>query len=94
MSIAPLAQLSLDKVPYSQIPRMSLKQKAVVHYELYPHAFQSRSIRGRPLYSICDCINFGRCLCYLEIVRFEMVEMFWDDAERYVTLRGWRKRSD
>ena len=68
---------------------MTLKQKTVVHYILYPQMFWSRSVKGKPLYFICECVHFGRCLCYLELIRTEMIEQYWDDEEKYLTLSGW-----
>ena len=90
MPIKTLAELSLGNVPYTQVPYMSLKQRTVVHYELYPRmTFWSRSLRGRRMDTICRCVNFGRCLCYLEIIRVEMVEQYWAEADKYRNLSGW-----
>ena len=89
MPIPTLVEMALSRIPYAQVPTMTLQQKTVVHYELFPRAFLSRSVRGRPLYRICYCVHFGRCLCYLEQIRTEMVEQYWGDPTKYVVLSGW-----
>ena len=94
MPILTLARLSLEKIPFEAIQFMDLKQKTVIHYELYPLVYTPKRLfdmQGRPrsLYTFCDCPNYGRCLCYLAIFRDEMVENFWTDPNKYVCLSGW-----
>lgn len=84
-----LAQLALKKIRYSQVPDMTVQQKTVIHYEIYSNVFWSRSIKGKRLYNICHCPNFGRCLCYLEIIRQEMTGQYWAPEARYEFLSGW-----
>ena len=96
MSIPTLAHLALAQIPTHQIPHMSLKEKTSIHYEIYPlvkfpNFFKTRSGRSKQhsLSGLCSCPNFGRCLCYLFLIRDYMVDVYWGDLASYSTLSGW-----
>ena len=84
-----LAQLALKHIPYTHVSTMTIQQKTVVHYELFPYVFWSRSVKGKLISNICHCHDYGRCLCYLEIIRHEMVEQYWTPETQYEYLGGW-----
>ena len=89
MPVLPLAQLALLKIPYSYIAQMTLKEKTSIHYELYPLITFPRTLRNRSLRSMCDCKHYGRCLCYLERIKTEMISQFWNTDDDYRTLSDW-----
>ena len=94
MPILSLATMALKQIPFAKVETMTMKEKSVVHYELYPCMFWSAStresrIRPKPMYKLCSCVNYGRCLCYLKIIRFEMIEMYWGEEQKYERLSGW-----
>ena len=89
MPISTLSQLALSKIPYAQIQQMSLQHKTVIHYELFPVIQFPRGMQQTPLYQLCDCINFGRCLCYLSHYRQEMLTSWWGDPDDFIFLSGW-----
>ena len=96
MPISTLAFLALKQIPSSSIPHMSLKERTSVHYVLYshevfPHIFFPRGYKNLTLRNICDCINFGRCLCYLELIRHVRIDQYWGDAADFETLSAWLK---
>ena len=71
------------------IPTMSLKERTVVHYELFPYCQFPRHLRTISFESMCNCKIPIRCLCYLEKIKEEMVEQFWGDPEDYQVFSDW-----
>ena len=89
MPVLSLAQLALSKIPYFQVSTMSLQQKTVLHYELYPIIHFPRGMCQTPLYELCDCVHFGRCLCYLGLYKSEMISCWWGEESDFHFLIGW-----
>lgn len=89
MSILPLAQMALAKVPADLIPYMTVQEKTVVHYEIcdnvrFPHGYSNTSLQD-----ICDCWNIGRCLCYLYFIRDIRIDQYWGEPADFVTMSDW-----
>ena len=88
--VSTLVELALQQIPFTTVKSMNLKQRTVVHYEIYPRmTFWSRSIKDKPLKNICSCVYFGRCLCYMEIIKDEMTNQYWADPNTYRVLSDW-----
>lgn len=89
MSILPLAQLALAKVPARLLPHMTVQEKTVIHYEIcdnvrFPHGYINTSLQD-----ICDCVNIGRCLCYLYFIRDILIDQFWWEPTDFVIMSDW-----
>jgi len=89
MSVLPLAQLALAKIPASLLPNMTAQEKTVIHYEIcdnvrFPHGYANISLQD-----ICDCVNFGRCLCYLYLIRDVLIDQYWGEPTDFVILSDW-----
>ena len=89
MSISPLAQLALAQVPARLLPVLSLQEKTVIHYEICDNVRLPRGYTHTLINEICNCPNFGRCLCYLNLIRDVQIDQFWGDPSAYVKLSDW-----
>ena len=89
MSILPLAQLALAKVPTCLLPHMTAREKTVVHYEICDNVHFPRGYTNISLQEICNCMNCGRCLCYLYFIRDILIDQYWGELSDYVTMSDW-----
>lgn len=88
-TMSTLAQLALARIPARQIDHMTAQEKTVVHYELFPICYRPRGYQQFNLYDVCDCVNYGRCLCYLRLIRNELQDQYWGTDQDFENLSGW-----
>ena len=81
-----LAQMAACKIRFQTLSDLHPIYKFVIHFELSPYFIRTRITRNQSYAQMCSCAekcHDGSCLCYLQAIYWEIMEMYWGDPNEY-----------